>query len=94
MSFNGLRARARVGGGIPSGAAATGGDGGLDHEVAQRREARVHLVLVVVRGGLQPGGGDHGRAQLSQAGGWKKCYWASQKIDSKAKIEISINKHH
>jgi len=26
--------------------------------------------------------------------GWKKCYWASQKIDSKAKIEISINKHH
>ena len=25
---------------------------------------------------------------------WKKCYWVSQKIDPKAKIEILINKHH
>ena len=25
---------------------------------------------------------------------WKRCYWVSQKIDPKAKITISINKHH
>lgn len=26
--------------------------------------------------------------------GWKRCYWVSQKIDPKAKITVSINKHH
>ena len=25
---------------------------------------------------------------------WKRCYWVPQKIDPKAKITISINKHH
>ena len=25
---------------------------------------------------------------------WKRCYWVSQKIDPKAKITVSINKHH
>lgn len=25
---------------------------------------------------------------------WKRCYWVSKKIDPKAKITISINKHH
>ena len=25
---------------------------------------------------------------------WKRCYWVSKKIDPKAKITVSINKHH
>lgn len=25
---------------------------------------------------------------------WKRCYWVSKKIDPKAKITASINKHH
>lgn len=25
---------------------------------------------------------------------WKRCYWFSKKIDPKAKITVSINKHH
>lgn len=25
---------------------------------------------------------------------WKRCYWISKKIDPKAKITVSINKHH
>ena len=68
MSLIDIRARPRVRGGVAAGPAPTGGDRGLDDEVAVRWEARMDLVLGVPGAGLEPSRRDHGDPELGQPG--------------------------